>query len=189
VDRTPLQQLERLGLLGTRALSVLGLGALMVLASMTLADGLLRWLLNQPIEGVRDIGAFAVAVAIACCLPVGLMERSNITIRVFENVAGRRAGRWADCVASLLVLGVMVAMAWQFILHAGKLARASETTWVLKLPVAPFWYAVALIMVLAVLVQLVVLTLDVGRLVHRSPARDAEGDEALHGARDGERQP
>ncbi len=141
----------------------------MLLASLTLADGLLRWLANQPIEGVRDIGSLAIAVAIACCLPVGLMERSNITIRFFSSLAGQRAGQWADSMASLLILVVMTGMAWQFMLHAGKLARASETTWVLKIPVAPFWYAVACITVLAVLVQLIVLILDVAQLAsHRS---------------------
>src|SRR5918911_745207 len=55
-----LAALERLTLSATRALSVLGLIALMGLAAMTLADGLLRWLANRPIEGVRDLGGLAV---------------------------------------------------------------------------------------------------------------------------------
>ena len=66
-----LQRLERVGLTLTRALSVVGLVALMALAAMTLADGLARWLANRPIEGVRDAGALIVAVAVACCIPVG----------------------------------------------------------------------------------------------------------------------
>ena len=52
-----LQWLERLGLSATRALSALGLSALLFLAVLTLVDGLARWLLNQPIEGVRDVAA------------------------------------------------------------------------------------------------------------------------------------
>src|SRR3954467_4248042 len=77
-----LTALERLSLAATRALSVVGLIALMALAGMTLADGLMRWLASRPIEGVRDLGGLAIAVAIACCLPVGLVERSNIVIRL-----------------------------------------------------------------------------------------------------------
>ena len=52
-----MRSLEKLGLGATRALSALGLTALLFLAVMTLADGLARWLLNQPIEGVRDVAA------------------------------------------------------------------------------------------------------------------------------------
>ena len=81
-----LAALERLTLTATRALSVVGLIALMGLAAMTLADGLLRWLANRPIEGVRDLGGLAIAVAIACCIPVGLVERGNIAIRLGEHV-------------------------------------------------------------------------------------------------------
>ena len=106
-----LQRLARTGLAATRALSGAGLLALMFLAVMTLADGLARSLANRPIEGVRDIGAVAIALAVTCCIPVGLMERSNITIRFIESFIGPAAG---------------------------KMAHAKETTWVLKIPTAPF---------------------------------------------------
>jgi TRAP-type C4-dicarboxylate transport system permease small subunit len=151
-----MERLERMALLGTRALSLAGLIALMALAAMTLADGMLRWLANKPIEGVRDVGAVIVAVAVCCCLPAGLMERSHITIRVAGPLLGRRAGAFLDIVASFLVWVVTLAMAWQFTVFAGKIARAGETTWVLKIPTAPFWYVVAAILWLGALVQLIV---------------------------------
>ena len=85
--------LERLGLTATRALSALGLSALLFLAVLTLVDGLARWLLNQPIEGVRDVAAVAIALAVSCCLPVGLMERSNIVIRALPVARWPRISR------------------------------------------------------------------------------------------------
>jgi len=159
-----LDRLDRAALAGTRALSVVGLAALMIVATMTLADGMMRWLANQPIEGVRDVGALAIAVTVSCCFPVGLMERSNITIRFIETVFGRRTGLVFDVLASILVEAVMVLMAWQFFLHASKIARVHETTWVLKLPTAPFWYGVDAILWCAVAVQAIVVVLDFGRL-------------------------
>jgi TRAP-type C4-dicarboxylate transport system permease small subunit len=168
-----LAALERTALSGTRALSVLGLLALLLLATITLADGLMRWLANQPIEGVRDVGALALAVAISCCLPVGLMERSNITIRFIGSIVGRRTGQAFDVFAALAVALVLVVMAYQFFLHASKLARANETTWVLKLPTAPFWYGVDAILWCAVAVQAIVIAQEIGRLLGRSvPAPD-----------------
>jgi TRAP-type transport system small permease protein len=147
--------LERLGLSATRALSALGLSALLFLAMLTLVDGLARWLLNQPIEGVRDVAAVAIALAVSCCLPVGLMERSNIVIRALPVARWPRISRALDAVAALVVALIMV--------FAGKMAKAGETTWILKIPTAPFWYGVSAILLCAVLVQSIVVVLELGR--------------------------
>jgi TRAP-type C4-dicarboxylate transport system permease small subunit len=135
----------------------------MALAAMTLADGLMRWLASRPIEGVRDAGAFIIAVAVSCCIPVALMERANIAIRVAGTAFGARASHALDAFAALAVEVVIAAMAWQFTVYAGKLARVHETTWILKIPVAPFWYGVAGILWLAVAVQAIVVVLDCAR--------------------------
>lgn len=160
-----LDRLERVGLAATRALAVAGLAALLALAALTLADGMMRWLANRPIEGVRDAGALIVAVAVSCCIPVALMERANITIRVAASALGVRGARVLDALAAGVAWIVVAALAWQFTLYAGKLARAHETTWILKLPVAPFWYAVAAVLWVAVLVQTIVVALDVARAI------------------------
>ena len=143
-------------MVATRALSLAGLIALMLLAAMTLADGTLRWLANSPIEGVRDVGAAVIAVAVSCCFPAGLMERSHITIRVAASIFGQRTSLVLDAAAALVVWAVTIAMAWEFTVYAGKIARAHETTWVLKIPTAPFWYTVAAILWAAALVQAIV---------------------------------
>lgn len=136
----------------------------MLLATMTLADGLLRWLANRPIEGVRDVGALIIAVAVSCCFPAGLMERSHITIRVAQSVFGKRTSLVLDAVAACIVWAVTIAMAWEFTTFAGKIARAHETTWVLKIPTAPFWYTVSAILWIAAAVQIIVLLLDFVKL-------------------------
>ncbi len=166
--RAGLDRLERIGLGTTRALSVVGLMALMALAAMTLADGLMRWLANRPIEGVRDVGAVIVAVAVCCCIPAGLMERGNVSIKVAGALFGRAIERVLDAFAALAAEAVMLAMAWQFTVYAGKLARAGETTWVLKIPTAPFWYVVAGILWIAVLVQAIVVALEISKIKRKA---------------------
>lgn len=160
--------LERAGLAATRALSIFGLMALLVLALMTLADGTLRWLVNRPITGVRDVGALVIAVVVSCCLPVALMERSNITIRVLPSLFGERVGALFDALAACAVTAVMVLLAWQFTTYAGNIARAGETTWILKIPTAPFWYGVAVLLWCAVVLQGIVLVLEFARLFGRT---------------------
>jgi TRAP-type C4-dicarboxylate transport system permease small subunit len=151
----PALELAALG--ASRALSALGLTGLLCLASMTLADGLARWLFSAPIEGVRDAGSLVIAVAVACMLPVGLAERSHITIRIMQTVLGDRVARWLDLVAAILVTLVMVVICWQFFIYAGKIAQAGETTWILKWPRAPFWYGVAVALAAGAAVQAIVL--------------------------------
>lgn len=150
-----LATLERTALVATRALSVLGLTALMSLAVMTIADGLMRWIANQPIEGVRDLGGLAIALAIACCFPVLMIEKGNITIRLAEKLSPT-LGRVLDVFAATLVCCVLAALTWQIWLYAAKMARAKETTFVLQIPVAPFWFGVSAILCCAVIVQAIV---------------------------------
>nr|WP_236589967.1 TRAP transporter small permease subunit [Ramlibacter aurantiacus] len=157
-----MDRLERAAFIGAKALSVVGLGGLCLLAVMTLADGLGRWLFNTSIEGVRDMGGLVIAVAVASCLPMGLIERGHIGVRLWASL-GPRWGRAMDTLASVVVLGVMMAMAWQLQSYADKLARARETTWVLQIPAAPFWWVVALILWAAVAVQAVVVLTDFAR--------------------------
>jgi TRAP-type C4-dicarboxylate transport system permease small subunit len=157
-----LAALERITLAATRALSVVGLVALMGLAAMTLADGLLRWIASRPIEGVRDLGGLAIAVAIACCLPVGLMERANIAIRLGKGGFARAL----EALASTAVCIALALAAWQFWLYAEKMARAKETTFVLQIPIAPFWLGVDVILWLAVLVQAIVALRDWVQVSH-----------------------
>ena len=72
-----------------RALAVLGSARCCALRPMTIADGLLRFFFASPIDFVRDAGALVAAFAVACCIPVAIVERSNITIRFLSNLAGR----------------------------------------------------------------------------------------------------
>ena len=161
-----LAALERLALAATRALSVAGLAALMGLATMTLADGLLRWTLGKPIEGVRDLGGLAIAVAIACCLPVVMMERGNIAIRLGDRL-GERFGRILEAFSALVVGAVLAAMAWQIWLYAAKMAHAKETTFVLQIHIAPFWFGVDMLLWIAVAVQAIVFLRDAAKAVGR----------------------
>ena len=51
---------------------------------------------------------------------------------------------------------MLAALTWQIWLYAAKMARARETTFVLQIPVAPFWFGVSAILACAVIVQAIV---------------------------------
>ena len=136
---------------------VLGLGTLLCFAALTIADGLLRFFLASPIDFVRDAASLVAAFAVACCIPVAIVERSNITIRFLASIAGRRAGRIADVAAAILVAVVLALMTWRFVLFANQAHASGTATWMLRIPTAPVWAAVALILGLSTLLQIVVI--------------------------------
>jgi len=149
-------RIDRAARLIAQSLAVVGLGALLCFAFMTMADGLLRFFFARPIDAVRDVGGLVAAFAVACCIPVAVVERSNITIRFISGIAGPRAGRVADVAAAVLVEIVLVLMTWQFVIFAKQAQATGTATWMLRIPAAPVWSAVAVILGISALLQIVV---------------------------------
>lgn len=146
-------------------MATVGFTALMFLAVLTLIDGLMRGLFDQPIEGVRDAGGLVIALAVSCCFPIGLIERSNITVRFATTLAGSGVGKLLDLLASVLTGIIVTGMAFELVLYAEKLMNAGETTWMLHVPVAPFWYGVAAVLGLSALVQATVIANDFAKVL------------------------
>jgi TRAP-type C4-dicarboxylate transport system permease small subunit len=138
-------------------LALFGLGTLLVLAFFTLLDGLLRFAINRPIDLVREVSDLVAAIAVAACLPISLLQRSNITLRALNRLPSQLLVRLINVAADLLVLVVVAAIAWQFFLFAQKTGQAGDVTWLMNLPKAPFWFVVSGILAIAAVVQLQVL--------------------------------
>lgn len=153
------------------SLAVAGLAILLVLATFTLFDGLLRALANYPLDFVREVGDLVAAICGACCLPIVLLYRNNITLRMFEKLLPPNGTRVIDVFASLLIEIVMIGMAWEFYLFSVKTMKANDVTWLLNVPKAPFWFVVDAVLWVAVLAQTFVLVQDIAG---RRPAQSQE---------------
>lgn len=139
-----------------RALAVIGLGVLLCFAAMTILDGLMQFFFASPIDLVRDAANLVAAFSVACCLPVAVVERSNVTIRFISRIAGRRIGLLVDVAAAILVEIVLVLITWQFVVFANQAKLDGSATWMLRIPTAPVWAAVALIFGITSVLQIVV---------------------------------
>ena len=87
---------------------------------------------------------------------MAIVERSNITIRFLSSVAGPRVGQIADVAAAILVEIVLILMTWQFVVFANQARASGSATWMLRIPTAPLWAAVALILGISAVLQIVV---------------------------------
>ena len=153
--------IERMVSAAANGLAVAGLSLLLLFASFTLADGLLRSLANYPLDFVRDVGEMIAAICGACCLPIALFTGNNIVLKALGGALPAPAARILDIFASLVVEAVVLGMAWQFFQHSVKTMRAGEITWMFNLPKAPFWFVVDVILWVAVGVQTYVLVCDI----------------------------
>jgi len=147
---------DRLARIVARAIAVAGLGLLLCFAVATIADGLLRFILNSPIDAVRDLGGMIAAVAVAACIPILMLERGNISIKFVSAFVGPRAGRAADAVAAILVEIVLIGMAWQFYRFARQAGLDGNATWMLHVAIAPFWWVVDILLWVSAAMQALV---------------------------------
>lgn len=163
-----------------RVLALVGFCGLLLMALMTSLDVLARWLLNQPLHGVNDLSAVALAVIIAACLPANLAERQNITVELVGNSVGGRAKACLEAFGSFATLVFVSLMAWRFVLYSQEIASSGQTTWVLKLPIAPAWWIATGFLILSIPTQLMVLGSDLKRAWEGPrPHADDEEETAL----------
>lgn len=152
-----LAKLEARGYGLARLVALFGMIGLTVLALMTIADVLMRWLLNAPIDGVADVAPLVVAIAVASTFPFAVAGRYHITIGFLGVLLPPRWQAALNGFAATVTALFFVLFAWQFVSHAITMDARGQTTWVLRLPVAPWWAVVALFMTLSAALQVVVL--------------------------------
>jgi TRAP-type C4-dicarboxylate transport system permease small subunit len=177
-----LDRLELRGNSAARLCAVFGMLALVVFMLMTNLDVLMRWLLNSPINGVSDVGPLVVAIATAAFFPFALTERYHVSIGFLGSLLGPRARLWLDAFAALVTWLFFILLSWQIIRYTVELQQLGETTWVVQLPVAPWWSVVSFLMVVCAVVQLGVVVVEVSRARNQrdgTEERPVRSDDAL----------
>ena len=166
-----LDRLERTALALARGLAAAGLLLLIGFAVMTLTDGLSRWLFDTSLEFVGDLGSLAVATAVAACVPLAFLQRNHITIKFAGACLGASGSRVLDVIAAVLVNVIAALIAWRLFVFAGQSARAGDSTVMLDVPIAPFWYVIAALIALAAVAQVLVVAREIARCFGRDGLR------------------
>ena len=139
-----------------RAISLIGLVGLLLLACMTVGEVLLRWLFHFPILGVWDISSLLITVSVASCFPLVFAERRSITVKVLGFALGENGDRFLEAFGTLICIITFSLVTWQLWDYADQIAASNQTTMVIFWAVAP-WYKIATgLIALCVPVQLIV---------------------------------
>ena len=158
-------------------LALIGFSGLLILAIMVVADIVLRALFDFPLKGVNDVAAIVMAVVVSACIPKSLLLKQNISIEVLGQSLGHRARHALESFAALAVMVFFILMVWQFIPYAQSVTASGQTTWVLKLPVGPWWWLATAFFGVAVLAQLAVFFTDVSLMLSDKPGSAAADEQ------------
>ena len=139
----------------SRIIALIGLAGLLVLASATVLDVLMRWIFNKPIVGLNDTYSMFAAIVIASSFPLCIAERGNVTIRFMGKLLGPRTSDVFEAFGNLVACIIFSLMTWQLWLYTDQLLEDGETTWILSWPVSPWWRMITILVMVNVPVTLV----------------------------------
>jgi C4-dicarboxylate transporter, DctM subunit len=146
-----------------RNLAVACVCGMLAIAGITMLDVLLRWVSKSPIPALNEVVAMLFAVAIAACIPAGLAKRVNLKVDLLSRFMSQRMKGWLEVVGASSLLLFYGALAWRVLLFALDLQQQNQMTVLLRLPKAPFMFAVAGVLVFGALVQAVIVAGDTRR--------------------------
>ncbi len=152
-----------------RALGAAAAVLLFALMMLTTADVIGRYVFNWPIRGAFEITELLLLTLIFAGLPLASRADEHVTLDFIDMTLrekGRlRLRRLVDFICGILIL----ALAWAVWIKAGNIAGYGDTTEVLRIPVAPFVYFMAVMVAVTGIVHLV-------KVIFPPPPRRVEFD-------------
>jgi TRAP-type C4-dicarboxylate transport system permease small subunit len=138
-----------------RALGAAAAALLFSLMGLTAADVVGRYIFNWPIRGAFEITELLLLALIFAGLPLASRADEHVTLDFIDMLFGPGGRlllrRLSHLACGLLTLG----LAWRVWIKAGKIAGYGDTTEVLRLPVGPFVYFMAIMVLVTAIVHLV----------------------------------
>ena len=136
---------------------VLGAAAallLLALMLLTAADVVSRYIFNWPLRGAFEITELLLLTLIFAGLPLASRAGEHVTLDFIDRPLTRGGRRLLRRLIDLLCGAIILGLAWRVWVKADKIAAYGDTTEVLRLPVSPFVYAMALMVAITGLVHL-----------------------------------
>ena len=155
-----------------RADAVLGIAASLLLFGMmllTFVDVVGRYVFNRPLRGGFEITELGLLVLIFAGLPLVSHANEHVTMDFVDKMLGTRSLRLLERVVDAICAAIMFFVAWQIWIKATKIGGYGDTTDVLRIPVGPFVYFMAVMVALTALVHLYRVIVPPAKLPHAAP--------------------
>jgi TRAP-type C4-dicarboxylate transport system permease small subunit len=137
-----------------RALGFCAAVLLFCLMMLTTADVIGRYIFNWPIRGAFELTELLLLTLIFAGLPLASRADEHVTLDFIDMLLGNSGRlllrRFVDLFCGLLFLG----LAYRVWIKADKIAGYGDTTEVLRVPVGPFVYFMAIMVAVTGIVHL-----------------------------------
>jgi TRAP-type C4-dicarboxylate transport system permease small subunit len=127
---------------------------LFCMMTLTFADVLLRYLFNAPLSGSFEITELMLVVLIFAALPLVSRREEHVVMDFLDRFIPLGIYRVLRALEHIVSAAVMFGMGWLLWQKAGTLAAYRDTTAVLQIELAPFVYAIALLIFITGLIHL-----------------------------------
>ncbi|HEY3920135.1 MAG TPA: TRAP transporter large permease subunit [Stellaceae bacterium] len=141
-----LDALERLCVALARRIAIVAVVGMLALSLLTTVDVSLRYFFSAPIPGLDEATQLIMAVIVSASLPIGIATRNHIAIDFFRRPIGPQFQAVLEAVGDALILGMMVLLTLRFGAYAERLTLRHDITTIIALPLAPFWWAVTVLL-------------------------------------------
>jgi len=149
--------MKRFDVVLQRALGVTSAVVLFLMMMITAVDVAGRYLFNKPIAGGFELTEILLAALIYCGLPLVSARREHIVIDTFDPLFSRQLKRGLDMVAEVVCAAALAGVGLLIFIRANRVAEYGDTTSVLKLPLAPVVFLMAVMITVAALIHLLLI--------------------------------
>ncbi len=138
---------------GTRLLAAVGVVTIITIAFLTLVDVGLRTFLSTTIRGLSEILILLLGVAVAACLPSGAARAVHITLDLLTAHLPARQERALKVMGHTLLALFLLVVGTELFQVAANYDLRNQATLILGWQIAPFYYAMAVFVLLCVPIQ------------------------------------
>lgn len=136
---------------GLIAVAVMSLSALSLL---TTADAFGRYVLNRPIMGSVELTELLMVVLIFSSIPLVTASKGHIAVDTFALMLPRSTIRFQEMLSQFIAFGISGLLAWVTFKKAVSVTHFGEITQMLGIPLGPFVYFMAILLLLDALFHL-----------------------------------
>jgi TRAP-type transport system small permease protein len=127
---------------------------LFCMMSITFVDVVLRYIFNAPLKGSFEITELMLVVLIFSALPLVSRREEHVVMDFLDRHLPPRIYLALRALEHIVSAAVMAGLGWLLWQRASKLAAYGDTTAVLRIELAPFVYAIALLVFVTALIHL-----------------------------------
>ena len=129
--------------------------ALFAMMALTFADVIGRKLLNASIPGSLEITELLMLAVIFVALPLTSLHGEHVIFDLLDSLLPPTLRKGLHRIANLISAALLLGVTWLVAQRAGRTGAGGDLTAQLQLWVAPFHYAVAVMLLLTALMHLI----------------------------------